>query len=82
MKTLDINATNQEMNRTREHIRLTMIVVGIVTAIICSLALLHEVQSAETSGSVSRMFETSKMIANSFSIQVVSKPVVSVLWPF
>jgi hypothetical protein len=43
---------------------------------------LYEVQPAETSEGVNGMFETSKMTGNGFSIQVVSKTLTSVVWPF
>jgi hypothetical protein len=81
MKTLHINAANQKMNRTREQVRLIMIVAGIVTAIICSLALLSEAHPAETYESTNGMIETSKMITTDLSIQIASKAVASVLWP-
>ncbi len=82
MKTLDIHTANQKINQTRERVRLIMIVAGIVTAIICSLALVSEAQSIETLGSLNGTLSTEKMVATEFSIQVVGKSVDSVLWPF
>ncbi len=81
MKTPDIKNTNQKLNRMREGIRLSIIVVGIVTAILGSLALLYEAQPAESYGSANQLIETSKIVATDFSIEVASRAVVSAIWP-
>jgi len=75
MKTLHITAPNQ--NR-----RLGLILTGIMTAVICLLALLYDASSNDSEVEVPRLFETSKIVTNPFSAEVVSKVIVSAIWPF
>jgi len=77
MNTPGITTTNKKLNC----MRLSMIMLGIVTALF-SLALLSDVQPAKSYGSVNRRIGTSKIVAAEFSMNVASKVVASVLWPF
>jgi hypothetical protein len=81
MKTPDTTTTNKKLSRKR----LSMIIMGIVTAI-ASLALLSDAQSATSYVSVNRVIGTSEITAADFSIPaaiaIAPKVMASVPWPF
>jgi len=77
MKTPGITTTTKKLNR----MRLSMILVGIVTALF-SLALLYDAQPAKNYGSVNRMISSPKIVGADLSMNIASKVVASALWPF
>lgn len=82
MKTLHIPGKNKNLSSIPERVRLVLIPTGIVTAVICLLALLNETKSAENEVSRNRLIETSRIVAADFSIGVASRAVVAAVWPF
>lgn len=79
MKTSHITS---RLNRTQERIRVSIILTGIVTAIICLLALLSETRFSVSEIRTDRMIETTKISAVRISTEVVGKTIVSAIWPF
>jgi len=81
MKTRGITTTNKKLSRKR----LSMIIMGIVTAI-AALALLSDAQAAKSYVSVNPMIGISEIAAADFSIPlaigIAPKVVASVPWPF
>jgi hypothetical protein len=82
MKTLHITSKNENQNTIRERLRLGIMLTGIVTAIICLLALLFETRSAENEAGTRLPFGISKIVKTDFSMEVASRAVVSAVWPF
>ena len=82
MKTLHITDKNENLNNIPEHLRLGIILTGIVTAVICLLALVYETRPAENEASTSRLIEIPKIVKPGFSVEVASRAVVSAVWPF
>ena len=82
MKTLHITAKNENLKTMRQSLRLGIILTGIVTAIICLLALLYETKSVENEAGTSRLIEISKIVKTDFSVEVAGRAIVSAVWPF
>jgi hypothetical protein len=83
MKTLHITGKNENQDNMRERLRLGIILTGIITAIICLLALLYETRSVENDeAGTSRLIQIPKIVKTDFSVVVASKAVVSAVWPF
>ena len=79
MKTLD--NTQQNVSPIRERIRIGLTLAGIVTAIICSMALLFETKATEKSSGISQLTETPKVIVADVSMKL-SNMAVTAMWPF
>jgi hypothetical protein len=82
MKTPHITARKENVNNMRELLRLGIILTGIVTAIICLLALMYETRPAENEAGTSRLIEIPKIVKSGFSVEVAGRAVVSAVWPF
>lgn len=80
MKT-PLNTSTQNLNHTRERVRLAMTVAGIVTAIICSVALLSETPFMQLEVSMPRM-GAPKIVTADLPVKIVGSTVISAIWPF
>jgi hypothetical protein len=79
MKTLD--NTQQNASSIRERIRIGLTLAGIVTAIICSMALLFEAQASEKESDISQFVETPKVMVADLSMKITDMAVTAI-WPF
>ena len=82
MKTLHITDRKETLNSMRERLRLGIMLTGIVTAIICLLALMYETKPAENEAGTSLLIEIPKIVKPAFSVEVAGRAVVSAVWPF
>jgi len=82
MKPLDIDTINNEMNQMNRLIRQSIMMVGVVTAIVGLLTLSLEVQPILNDDSLTGLTEISHKVATDVSIQISGKAMTSVLWPF
>lgn len=79
MKTLD--TTQQNVSPIRERIRFGLTLAGIVTAIICSMALLFEAKASEKESGISQLTESPKVLVADVSMKITNMAVTAI-WPF
>ncbi len=74
--------TTQKNLHARTRVRVGITLAGIVTAILCTIALVYETPSLQRKPVVPRLIETSTLAATGWSAATVSRVAVTAIWPF
>ncbi len=79
METLHNTHPTRNTARIRERDRFTLILTGILIAIICSMIFLHDTYSK---GRLATRLEGSKIVLTDLPLEMKKFGVASVMWPF